>query len=449
MSILKDVLSEALASTFSRSNAKLASRAPVAPQDVSRSAGKVSRPASRSGMKVVILNWNRGENDPFSVVNAAMHGHFRSCGKNVEVIEISSDDWPNRLAELAASSGVEFAFTWQGLGSAAATGTTGESIWEFLRIPLICIHGDHPSHAPSNHALESRYCFHLYANADAARYSNRHFRRTRGASVIDIPQVHRERRLEQRSGDYFVVAKNINDPAATEAFWRERADRATLDAYMAAAETLRSRVAKEPYVEMHDVLDDLIAKNNLEWLTPATDIAAYHQYHSQLDHYIRNHKSVTAVTALRDFPLRIYGRGWDRIATNAPALHVFEPGRDMAESQDLYYTRFGLVDVSPSKGLHDRTRRAMVNGSGFLSSANLEDSFPDITPFDGLFFSFGTKDLPEKCTAVLLNPERHHEAAQEFADLYHARFHFRDFVSHIDQLAKCAVQFSASDVEPR
>ncbi len=60
----------------------------------------------------------------------------------------------------------------------------------------------------------------------------------------------------------------------------------------------------------------------------------------------------------------------------------------MANSQDLYYTRFGLVDVSPSKGLHDRTRRAMVNGGAFLSSANLEDSFADIERFDPLILQF-------------------------------------------------------------
>ncbi len=41
-------------------------------------------------MKAVILNWNAGENDPFTVVNATIAHHFRACGKNVEVIEITS-----------------------------------------------------------------------------------------------------------------------------------------------------------------------------------------------------------------------------------------------------------------------------------------------------------------------------------------------------------------------
>jgi hypothetical protein len=389
-------------------------------------------------MKVVILNWKGGENDPFSVANATLRQHFRACGKNVEVIEISEGDWPSRLAALA-QKGVEFAFTWQGLGSSIRVGDPpGESLWDHLRIPLICIHGDHPSHMPLNHQLESQYCFHLYTNADFARYSNRHFRRMRSASVIDIPQLHREPPMGQRAGDHFVIAKNVYDPVGTEGFWRERLDKLTFDAYMVAAETLKSRITRESFVEIHDVLDDLITEHGFDWLRPTTDIAAYHLYHSQVDLYLRSHKSIAAVAALHEFPVRIYGRGWDRIAGSAPTRHVFEAGRNMADSQDLYYSRLGLVDVSPSKGLHDRTRRAMVNGGGFLSSANLEDSFADIERFDSLFFSFRAHELPEKCAAVMRDPDAHLALSQQFARLYHERFHFRNFVNQIDHLSKSA-----------
>lgn len=388
-------------------------------------------------MKAVILNWKAGENDPFTVLNATIRGHLQACGKNVEVVEISGDGWADRLAELY-SAGIEFAFTWQGLGSNATVGEGGDSVWDLFRIPLICVHGDHPCHMPVNHQLESRYCFHLYTNAEFARYSNRHFRSVRGASVIDIPQLHREPRLERRAGDYFVIVKNINDPTLTERLWQQQLAKPVFDAYMIAAETLKSRIVRESYVYMHDVLDELIAEHSLEWLNPATNTNAYHRYHSDLDHYIRSHKTVSTVTALREFPLRIYGRGWEKVAQSAPASQVFEPGRNMADSQDLYYTRFGLVDVSPSKGLHDRSRRAMANGGAFLSSANLEDSFSDIARFDPLFFTFRMDELPEKCAAILRDPEAHLALAQQFANMYHDRFNFKDFVNRIDHLAKLA-----------
>ena len=404
----------------------------------SRSRDAEPSKVSNSGMKAVILNWKGGENDPFSVVNATIGQHLRACGKNVEVVEITTDDWPSRLAAL--TPGVEFAFTWQGLGSRALVGET-ESLWDHLRIPLICIHGDHPSHMPLNHQLESRYCFHLYANAEFARYSNRHFRQTRSASVIDIPQLHREPLLERRAGEYFVIAKNIDDPLDTENVWRQRLDTPTFNAYMVAAEALKFRIGREPYVEIHDVLDELIAAERMEWLSSSTHPAAYHQYHSHLDRYMRNYKSVAAVTALLEFPVRVYGRGWNRIAQSAPASHAFESGRDMADSQDLYYTCLGLVDISPSKGLHDRTRRAMANAGAFISSANLEDSFADIGRFASLFFSFRTDELREKCAAILRDPDGHLDLAQQFAHRYHDRFNFKDFVNRIDQLAKSVSGF--------
>jgi hypothetical protein len=441
MSILKQVLVEAFASVFRRPSrgSRPSERVSIAAAPGTSSRQKGAR-TPIAGMKVVILNWKEGENDPFTVINSTIRQHLQACGKNVEVIEISDVDWAVRLADVAVN-GVEFAFTWQGLGSPVTVGDRSDSLWERLKIPLICVHGDHPSHMPANHQTDGRYCFHLYTNADSARYSNRHFRRKRAASVIDLPQLHREPRLQQRTGDYFVVAKNIYDPVLTEKAWQEKLEKRLFDAYMTAAETLKARIACERYVEIHDVLDDLIAKQGLEWLDPAVNLTAYHEFHSQLDHHLRSHKTVTAVSSLRDFPVRVYGRGWDRIARTASPSHLFMAGRDMADSQDLYYTRFGLVDVSPSKALHDRTRRAMVNGTGFLSSANLEDSFADIGRFDRLFFSFGDNGLPAKCAAVMHDPEGHRALAEQFADTYHNRFNFRDFVNRLDALAKLAGAF--------
>jgi hypothetical protein len=391
-----------------------------------------------TGMTVVILNWKEGENDPFTVVNHALAGHFRACGKNVEIIEISDVDWPNRLVSLGPSR-IEFAFTWQGLGTSVQVTATGENVWDRMKVPLICLHADHPSHMPANHQLESPYCFHVYTNGDFARYSNRHFRRTRSAGVIDIPQLFRERRLRGESGDYFVVAKNVDDPIVTERIWSDRLRAPHLDSYLAAAETLKSRLTKDAYVELHDVLDELIVEGGWDWLDPTTHVDVYHEFHSRLDHYIRSYKSTLVISSLAAFPLKIFGRGWQRFAEHASAHHVFEGGRAMANSQELYYSRFGLIDISPSKLLHDRTRRAMVNGRGFLSSANLEDLFADVDQYESLFYSFRPDDLQGKCATVVADPALHRERAASFAEKYHNTFRIRDFVRSLEELARVAV----------
>jgi hypothetical protein len=443
MSILVRLITEDIFSLFRKaprkypdSSTPIGSRSNVK-KDMSETLGVTRRP---SGLKVAILNWKAGENDPFTVVNRTISQHLRACGKNVEIIEISVDDWPAKVVALARE-GIEFAYTWQGLGSAVTIGQHSENLWDHLRVPLICIHGDHPSHMPRNHELESRYCFHLYANSEFARYSNRHFRRYRSASVIDIPILHREARLRRPEGDYFVIAKNVNHPTDIENYWQQRVSATEFRCYMSAAETLKALVTREPYVEVHEVLDDLIRENGWEWLVSPENISAYHQYHSQIDRYVRSHKSVLAVTTLYDFPVHVYGRGWERIARTGSPNHAFSPGRDMADSQYLFYSRFGVVDISPSKGLHDRTRRAMANGTGFVSSANLEDSFPDLARFGSLFYTFTPGDLQKKCEAVLRDPDGHSELARMFADTYHTRFNFRDFVRQIEGLARLACAF--------
>jgi hypothetical protein len=98
--------------------------------------------------------------------------------------------------------------------------------------------------------------------------------------------------------------------------------------------------------------------------------------------------------------------------------------------------------------LHDRTRRAMVNHRGFLTSANLEDLFADIRRYHSLFYTFRPGEIGERCAAVMASPEEHAARAAEFADLYHNTFRVRDFVRTLEQLARLpgmARQIAAAD----
>ena len=56
----------------------------------------------------------------------------------------------------------------------------------------------------------------------------------------------------------------------TERLWQQTLEQRVFDAYMMAAETMKSRIACEPYVEIHEALDDLIAQHSLEWLSAAS-----------------------------------------------------------------------------------------------------------------------------------------------------------------------------------
>jgi hypothetical protein len=391
-------------------------------------------------MKTVILNWKEGENDPFTEVNRSLAHMFRSCGKNVRTLQLTDSSWAEQLGEIALE-GIDFVYTWQGLGSNIVLADNGDSIWELLKVPLICVHGDHPAHMPANHTFESRYCFHLYTNADFASYSNQHFRRKRSAYVIDIPQVFFEQPASIEGEAVFHIVKNIRHTDEFEAEWVKTLPEFALKAYLQAAETLKNQIISKPYVEVHEVLDELIAAEAWDWFSEQQNPGLAHRFHSSLDHYVRNFKAMLLLDELRDVPLKIYGRGWQRFKENAPEHWQFFQGMDMADSQNLYYSRYGIIDVSPSKRLHDRTRRAIANGRPFLSSANLEDSLQSAQAHQDLFYDFRPGQLRGKCESVMSNPGAHLERAREFAQLYHETFHFQNFVSRLDALAMSVDRF--------
>ncbi len=92
-------------------------------------------------MKTVVLNWSDGENDPFTVMNAAIAQHLRACGKDVATVQLSDSDWTVQLVDLS-TGGIDFVLTWQGLGSGATINDQqgDQSFWEMLKVPLICLH---------------------------------------------------------------------------------------------------------------------------------------------------------------------------------------------------------------------------------------------------------------------------------------------------------------------
>jgi hypothetical protein len=83
----------------------------------------------------------------------------------------------------------------------------------------------------------------------------------------------------------------------------------------------------------------------------------------------------------------------------------------------------------------------MANGTSFLSSANLEDSFDDIAQFGRLFYTFRGDAIKERCADVMRDPDGHCELVRQFAHTYHNRFHFRDFANRLDTLGKLVTRF--------
>ena len=109
---------------------------------------------------------------------------------------------------------------------------------------------------------------------------------------------------------------------------------------------------------------------------------------------------------------------------------------NLALSQDLFYTEYGILDISPFRGLHDRSLRALANMSSFLSSGCPDDFLFDSESFSSLFFNFSGNDLIEKCSEVVSDPVKHRELSSNFSKKYESSYHYHDFMRSIFYASK-------------
>jgi len=384
-------------------------------------------------MKTIILNWKNGENDPFSVFNKTLFGYFTLAGKDVEIIEITDPDWPKKLLS-HYGRGIDFVLTWQGLESRLML-NNGKRFWDHYQIPLICIHGDHPCHMPDNHSVESQYVAHFYFDPYFSIYSNRHFRVKQSANAVHTPLLHNEPSFERRrTGDFFVIAKNINLTNCMLENWRKNLDQKICKILVEISENIRQNISTPGYLNVHQLVDNYLECNDLiDYFETDINIKnVYHFIHSQIDFFARNIKSEKLITLLHDFPVQIYGRGWGNI--NRSKHHQFFDGLSMSESQHLFHSNFGIIDVSASIGLHDRTLRAIHNSGSFLSSADLSHETQVYGNFSSLFFDFNNTII-NKCENVLRNSDEHNELSKIFASKYKSLHRNEDFVWKITSLA--------------
>jgi hypothetical protein len=188
---------------------------------------------------------------------------------------------------------------------------------------------------------------------------------------------------------------------------------------------------------LHDIVDaNIESSKDLCGLLKPENFAAFNTIHSQLDFYLRNYKAVSLVKALKDIPIRIYGSGWENVKRDNNPNHEFRPGLNAAESQVLFYSEYGILDVSPFKGLHDRSIRAMANRTSFLSNACMDGSFPDLEKYSALFYSFVGDDLRGRASAIMDNPGAHRDLALDFSKRFRERYPGSGFVATMAQFAR-------------
>jgi hypothetical protein len=369
-------------------------------------------------MKILILNWSNGENDPFSLFNETLKNNFELIGRDVVIINLDREFDKNLLN--INQIGIDFAITWQGIGSDFKFNKLSENtIWDDLRINLFCIHGDHPSQMPTNHTATSPFVYHFYSVASFTKFANRNIKRNRAAITFKLPVINEKKLQINKSGNYFVIIKNIEDVKITELKWDKIINRYLYEIIITCSESIKYSLNNGSKTDHHEILDDILSKSSYYISLSLEDQKTVFNYlHFEFNSYYRNLLSVLIVEKLIDIPIKIIGKGWERFEKLKNPNHIFLEPNSAKESEIHYYSNWGIIDIAPTfDSLHDRTLRAMSNYSNYIIASDWPFK-NELLPNNNLFFNIGDLDFNCKIENIIQNPSKHSDECQVFGDLY-------------------------------
>lgn len=390
-------------------------------------------------MSIVIINWRGGENDPFTYFSKCMKQALELMGRPTHIVDLDNTVM-NKLAVLS-NQRIDFVILWQGLGlQLGATKANSASVWDQLRVPVLCCHGDHPCHMPDNHNAASPWVQHIYAAASFATFANTYLPRASSATFFPTPAWFPDGVKGRFEGNFFVFPKNLDDLDATLNGWRDMSPQRLAGFLLEAADAIIGEFRNGNRTNHHDIIDGLLTPEVMaalcqELQNPELPVRVH--IHMLLDKIHRNAVAEHVVDDLRDVPLKVYGRGWERFRLRQNPNHEFLSFDAMSDNAFQFASQYGIIDAAPiHDSLHDRTLRAMGNRSGFLMGSNWAyESFLG-GEYGDLFFDGAAGTLRGQAERVMQSPEAHRAQCADFARHYQSHFSLFRFIKYLEGMSE-------------
>jgi len=388
-------------------------------------------------MRILLINWQGGENNPFDFFNNKLIGLFQSMGCIVSKIELDE----SVVSNLLNHQKFDLAITWQGLGSNLNT-SNGNNLWGEIKIPLVCLHGDHPCHMPLNHAVDSAYVHHIYCAPSFSAYSNILFNRSNPAIYYLFPNFFGNEKTEyNRSGDYFILPKNLDSIDDTLNRWKVVFKPITARFLIQAAQSIMKDYDSNLFKDHHATIDDLLAGETLEKIKfengISDEIGLSHVLHRTLDKVYRNYASEQVVDSLKDYPLKIFGRGWDKFKSKRYKKHEYLEFDSVVKGGFQFYSNYGIIDITPAvDALHDRMFNALSHKGGFISNSLLSHTSLLGSEFDSLFYRVNSDDIRDSVERVIESPKNHLMECEKFSIDYNKQYSFLNFYLFLVSLVR-------------
>lgn len=391
-------------------------------------------------MKIILLNWQNGENDPFTYFNRSLQEKLAINGRVAEIINLDKNFDFNISNTIR--SGVDFAITWQGIASGIINKKTGKNLWEEFQIPLFCLHGDHPCHKIENHMTISKYVHHFYLAPSFCQYANQFIQRKTAAKFLQLPNIFQKKEGAQQVfyGDYFVFPKNHDDTIEMTKNWSKNLPEAIAKNFINISEAIRNEYTTGNTKNHHAIIESFFDENSLHQLKnfygDKNDFATRNRVHATLDKFYRNYAAEHTLLSLKDTPIKIYGRGWERFQAIKNHRHEFFSFEKSAQGDFQFQSNYGILDIAPIQdSIHDRTLRAITNNNGFLIASSWNCSEFLGKEYFNHFFNGKPNQIRALVENVIQSPDDHRHSALEFKKAYDRSFGFHSFLKFFELLA--------------
>ena len=380
-------------------------------------------------MNIVLLNWTGGEGDPFTLINKELKKSLEEYKINIKIIDLEGE-WFKEVYKLKLLNSIDLVITHQGLGSNISM--NNKNFWDEIKLPLLCLHSDHPSLCPINHIADSPYVIHSYCITEYAEYANNNLDKENSSIQLGIPSFYSKRNNSERIGDFFVFPKNINPVELTIQEWVKNLHPSISNILIIITNKIKYNYKNELPIDQHVIVDEILMEKNLS----ANNNEALIKYlHLQSDKLYRNLASELVLEELRDLPLVINGRGWDSFKDKKNKKHHFFEFNDATNGDFQFYSKYGVIDiVYHPNSLHDRTLRAISHRGGFLCNSTIYYNNTLNSKYNDLFFNGSDGNLFQKAVNVIDAPDTHMAKCRAFGEELEKLNPFEDFYFYLTNL---------------
>ena len=349
--------------------------------------------------KILILRWSGSAYDSLGGLLELIAAEFAAQGHNVVLFSAEGQDWPNRLVELLKAGDVAFALTMSGIGADMAV--NGVSVWEAAKVPLFNWSCDHPCYFPSRHVIRSHFLLHGYVFPDHARYNIQHLKPNGAAFAIHLGIPPRSLfanaplPLASRNGRV-MFTKTGQDTNSIEANWRNYPPDLRTIMFAAAEELFHGSTADfVPVLQRVSQGYGIFLDGNSQLMMMLI---------REIDSYIRFKRANLLMETIRQYPVDVFGTGWDHINWNGARarFHGAMTWRAMIEQLPPY---LGCLSANPlvDESVHDRTFFALAAGVAPISDSNAF-SRSHLSALEPYAFTFTSRHIEQAVEAVLAAP---------------------------------------------